>query len=83
MALQAADEWSLELKGSYVIGDKRADLELADGIGGCGILLTTGHGAGAEAWARQESRPVVASMLEAARFIAGRDSATGRRRELQ
>jgi len=33
MALTAASDWNLELSGSYVIGDKQVDLELAEAIG--------------------------------------------------
>jgi histidinol-phosphate phosphatase family protein len=75
MALDAARELNLTLAGSYVIGDKRADLELADAIGGTGILVTTGQGGAAAAWAAANSRPVVNNMLEAARCIAQRESA--------
>jgi len=32
MAIAAAQDWQLELTGSFVIGDKRSDLELADSI---------------------------------------------------
>jgi len=73
MALAAARDWNLDLAGSYVIGDKRADLELADAIGGTGILVTTGHGSDAVGWAKANARPVADSLLAAAQFIAARD----------
>ena len=60
------------LAGSYVIGDKRADLELADAIGATGILLTTGHGRDAVDFARTGARPVFGGLDQAARFIVGR-----------
>ncbi len=75
MALAASRDWNLQLTGSYVIGDKRADLELADGIGATGILVTTGHGADARAWAEHEARPVFESFRAAADFIARRGRA--------
>jgi D-glycero-D-manno-heptose 1,7-bisphosphate phosphatase len=69
MAVAAARDWQLELPGSYVIGDKRADLELADAIGGTGILVTTGHGREFAGWARGHARPVFDSLLAAADYI--------------
>lgn len=73
MALAAAREWSLELEGSYVIGDKHTDLELADSIGATGILVTTGHGAESVAWASRHSVPIFDSMRDAAEYIVGRN----------
>ncbi len=81
MALAAARDWTLVLEGSFVIGDKAADLELADAIGADGLLVTTGHGAGAAAWARQRSRPVFDSLRTAAAYIAGRDGVTAHKGE--
>jgi D-glycero-D-manno-heptose 1,7-bisphosphate phosphatase len=69
MALAAARDCYLELSGSFVIGDKRADLELADAIGGTGILLTTGHGREFAEWARKHGRPIFDNMRGAAEYI--------------
>jgi D-glycero-D-manno-heptose 1,7-bisphosphate phosphatase len=69
MALAASTEWCVALAGSYVIGDKQSDLELADAIGGMGILVTTGHGRDSVAWARSQSRPVFDGMRSVAEFI--------------
>jgi histidinol-phosphate phosphatase family protein len=69
MALAASRDWNLELPGSYVIGDKRSDLELADAIGGRGILVTTGHGRDAVDWARAHARPLFDSLQGAADYI--------------
>lgn len=77
MALAAACEWHLELAGSYVIGDKQADLELADAIGATGILVTTGQGAGARAWAGAHACPVFDSIRGAADYIVARGVRTG------
>jgi D-glycero-D-manno-heptose 1,7-bisphosphate phosphatase len=71
MPLNASRDWQLELAGSFVIGDKQCDLELADAIGGTGILVTTGHGRDALDWARQGSRPVVDGLRGAADYIIG------------
>ena len=43
LALQAESELSIDLKVSYVIGDKLSDVELAKGVGAKGIMVTTGH----------------------------------------
>ncbi len=70
----AAREWQISLPGSYVIGDKRSDIETADAIGGTGILLTTGHGHEYLAWAHEQRRPVFAHLKQAAAYIGERDS---------
>ncbi len=43
---RAADEHALELAGSYVVGDRYADLEMAQRVGARGILVMTGYGRG-------------------------------------
>lgn len=73
MALQAAREYHVDLVGSFVIGDKRSDLELADAIGGTGILVTTGHGLSSVEWALTQRRPVFAGLRAAAEYIVGRN----------
>lgn len=69
MALSAATDWGIRLAGSYVIGDKRSDLELADAIGGTGILVTSGHGREDIDWARVNSRPFFSQLRDAAAYI--------------
>ena len=69
MPLNASRDWHLDLAGSYVIGDKPCDLELADAIGGTGILVTTGHGSEAAVWAKSRSRPVTDGLRGAAEYI--------------
>lgn len=81
MALAAAAEWGVKLQGSYVIGDKRSDLELADAIGATGILVTSGHGPHDRDWARRQGRPVFERMLEAAAYIIECDA--GRAADLE
>ena len=46
MLERAAREHGLELAGSYVVGDRYDDLEMAERIGGRGILVLTGYGRG-------------------------------------
>ena len=43
---RAAREHSLELAGSYIVGDRYADLETAPQVGSRGILVLTGYGRG-------------------------------------
>jgi len=69
MPLAASRDLRLELPGSYVIGDKPCDVELADAIGGTGILVTTGHGRDSVDWATREGRPVAAGLRVAAEYI--------------
>ena len=69
MARAAARELNLSLPGSYVIGDSRTDLELADAIDATGILVATGHGGEFKDWARVNSRIVLANLREAAEYI--------------
>jgi len=75
MAIAASRDWHLTLSGSYVIGDKQSDLELADTVGATGILLTTGHGREFADRARREARPVFNNLRGAARYIAKCDVA--------
>jgi D-glycero-D-manno-heptose 1,7-bisphosphate phosphatase len=74
MALAASRDLKQNLAGSYVIGDKQADVELADAIGATGILVATGHGREAIEWARGQNRPVFDSLEGAAKFIAAKDA---------
>jgi D-glycero-D-manno-heptose 1,7-bisphosphate phosphatase len=55
---RAAREHQLDLTGSWVVGDRYADLEMAHAAGGRGILVMTGYGRGEyelyrEGWPRQ------------------------------
>lgn len=74
MAIEASRDLNLNLAGSYVIGDKKADLQLADAIGATGILVATGHGRDAIEWARGQHRPVFEGLEGAAKFIAANEA---------
>jgi D-glycero-D-manno-heptose 1,7-bisphosphate phosphatase len=50
MLQQAARELSLDLKRSFVVGDRHADIELAHAVGARSILVRTGYGEGELAW---------------------------------
>ena len=53
---QAAQEHGLELRRSFVVGDRYGDVELAHRVGARGVLVRTGYGAGEEAWHAEEWR---------------------------
>ena len=69
MVRQAQSDLALDLTGCFVVGDKRSDVELADAVGGTGILVTTGHGGTDVSWARAQGRVVAASLSQAADAI--------------
>jgi D-glycero-D-manno-heptose 1,7-bisphosphate phosphatase len=69
MAEAASRDWNLVLSGSYVIGDKQTDLELADAIGAKGILVTTGYGLNFVEWAKDHAKPVFGDLRGAAEYI--------------
>lgn len=69
LALQAARELDLDLSLSWVIGDKKSDIMLAEAIGARGALVTTGHGHEALNWALEAGIPVYPDIAELAHFI--------------
>lgn len=75
LARQAAAQLGLRLDQSYVIGDRRSDLELASAIGASGILVLTGQGRDHADWARVSGFPVCATLSDAAALIGQRLSA--------
>ncbi|MFM8288995.1 MAG: D-glycero-alpha-D-manno-heptose-1,7-bisphosphate 7-phosphatase [Planctomycetaceae bacterium] len=68
LAWQAARDWGIDLSRAWVVGDKRADLELATAIGARGILVRTGYGRETEQSLDPASRAsaIVVEHLEAA-----------------
>jgi len=44
MLIAAAWEYNLDLKASFVVGDKATDIDLANNVGATGILVKTGYG---------------------------------------
>jgi D-glycero-D-manno-heptose 1,7-bisphosphate phosphatase len=51
---RAAREHGLRLERSFVVGDRYADVELAHGVGGRGVLVLTGYGLGEYEFHRAE-----------------------------
>jgi len=50
MLERAAREHRLDLRRSFVVGDRYGDIELADGVGARAILVRSGYGAGEVQW---------------------------------
>jgi D-glycero-D-manno-heptose 1,7-bisphosphate phosphatase len=50
MLQRAAHEHRLDLRSSFVVGDRYGDIELAHGVGARGVLVRTGYGEGEVAW---------------------------------
>lgn len=76
LAHDAARDLGLDIAGAWVIGDKMSDVGLAEAFGGRGILVTTGHGAGAVAAAQASGVPVVTDLNSAADVILGPHAVT-------
>lgn len=68
---RAVRELGVDPERSFAVGDRWADIGLARGIGGRGILVRTGYGAGVEhkAPAGLEADAVVNNLVEAASWI--------------
>lgn len=72
MLLQAAFELEIDLAASWMIGDKKADIDAGLAAGCRTVLVRTGYGA-AEAAGMPAGVPVVDDLLAAARLIVSRD----------
>ena len=79
MIRRAAREHDIDLARSYVVGDTRADIEAGAAAGVPGILVLTGYGRGlvehGRATMRVEPLAVREDLLDAVRFILGREAA--------
>lgn len=73
MLERAAREHGLDLRRSFVVGDRRSDIELAHRTAAKGILVRTGYGAGEEQWhlATWPERPatIADTLAEAVEWI--------------
>jgi D-glycero-D-manno-heptose 1,7-bisphosphate phosphatase len=80
MVEQAARDLDLAVGGSFVVGDKWLDVELATNAGARGILVRTGYGAGIEDEPPDTARPlaIVDTLLDAAREILRHSTDTAR-----
>ncbi|TRL26522.1 HAD family hydrolase [Methylosinus sporium] len=66
---EAARTFDIDCSHSFVIGDKRSDVELACAIGAVGILVLSGHGREYLDWARTHGRLIAENMADAAQIV--------------
>jgi D-glycero-D-manno-heptose 1,7-bisphosphate phosphatase len=76
MVQRAAREHNIDLKRSYVVGDRYGDMELAFRAGCNAVFVRTGYGRGEEAWHAKEwpCQPdvIVDDLQQAADWIVAR-----------
>jgi D-glycero-D-manno-heptose 1,7-bisphosphate phosphatase len=72
LAVQAAGDLGIDLRASWMVGDKAADLELAAAAGMQGALVRTGYGAAVPPEATRLAAVTAPGVLEAVRAILGR-----------
>ena len=82
---RAAREHALDLAGSWIVGDRYADLEMGHAVGARGILVMTGYGRGEyelhrATWPRQPDA-LAENLRDAVRRILQNDGAGPRRNE--
>ncbi|WOJ89106.1 HAD family hydrolase [Methylocapsa polymorpha] len=70
MIRAAVHDLDLDPARSFVIGDKRSDIDLASAVGATGILVTTGHGRLDVDYARSLPAPVCRDLIEASEEVA-------------
>jgi histidinol-phosphate phosphatase family protein len=70
LVLEAAELFDIDLARSFVIGDKRSDVELAEAVGATGILVLTGHGRESLEWAHNAGCHVAGDIAHASAIIA-------------
>jgi D-glycero-D-manno-heptose 1,7-bisphosphate phosphatase len=80
MLRRAAEEHGVDLSGSYVVGDKYSDVQLAYEVGAKGVLVLTGYGRGEHEYERarwpREPDHIAETLVEAVDWIL--DDARGR-----
>jgi D-glycero-D-manno-heptose 1,7-bisphosphate phosphatase len=72
---QAAEEFSIDLSNSFVVGDKVSDVRLAGNVGARGVLVRTGHGEeelAASGGSVAEAALVAADLIQATSWILAR-----------
>jgi len=74
LLIQAATDLDIDLKRSYVVGDRYLDIKLAHNVGANGILVLTGYGQGELRYVgpKQKCKPVFIArdLLDAVQWIA-------------
>ncbi|SFK62525.1 D-glycero-alpha-D-manno-heptose-1,7-bisphosphate 7-phosphatase [Methylocapsa palsarum] len=77
MIRAACQDLSLDPSKSFMIGDKRCDIDLAAAVGATGILVTTGYGAKEADYARSIAAPVCGDLIEVSEVVARRLALAG------
>ncbi len=54
MLIEASERYNIDLKQSFVIGDKISDVKLAKNVGAKGIMVMTGYGRGEYEYQREQ-----------------------------
>ncbi|MEQ1918743.1 MAG: HAD family hydrolase [Elusimicrobiota bacterium] len=72
MLMAAKRKLGLDLKGSYLVGDKTSDIECARRAGCTGVLVRTGKG-GRDKEYKAKPAIIRRDLLSAARWIAGKN----------
>jgi len=75
---RAADDLSINLQNSYMIGDRYSDVKLAHSVGARGVLVLTGYGRGEyeyqrDQWTREPDY-VAEDLLGAVKWILGEEA---------
>ncbi len=66
MAMMAKEQFGVDLKRSYMVGDNRVDMEFGANIGARNVLVLTGHARGNEPWTKTVRIHCVAESLAGA-----------------
>ena len=78
LILQAATEMDVNLKKSYVVGDRYRDMEMGQAVGATGVLVLTGFGREEAltppANRLQQPEHVAENLVEAVRWILNREN---------
>ena len=53
MGMEAKQQFGVDLKKSYMVGDNKVDMEFGRNIGATNVLVLTGHAKGTELWMKQ------------------------------
>lgn len=67
LLLQAAEDFNIDMKSSYVIGDMPRDMDIARTVGAKGVMVKTGYGRNVVATGKPDY--IAEDLLDAAKWI--------------